>query len=271
MNHQENILLRIWNLIYPILLYYVVANVVMYMAMILLQIDSETLEEAYTLLETISVVVALPVLYPFYRKDRLLCQVHRQRWEKNKNAFTGKEKVLLGVFALGTGLCGGTALNFLIGATGLMEVSSNYQSITSTFFASSLWVELLGLGILIPLLEELLYRGIVYGRLSDWSKIPVAAIFSSFIFGALHLNLVQFLYAFLLALAFTVLLEKGGSLLYAVLAHVGANTFTVLRAECGWLQMKSVVGFWCLTFLFLLAGVLFFCGFIFLKKIEKNS
>ncbi len=110
---------------------------------------------------------------------------------------------------------------------------------TTQFFAGSMVFEIIGIGILVPLVEELLYRGIVYARLSDWFGILPAAVVSALIFGGLHLNLVQFIYAFLFGLLLVFLLERTHSLVGAVVAHIGANLVTVLRTETAFLDWMN--------------------------------
>lgn len=241
---KNNGFVKVWNVIYPILIYYVISNVVMSMAVLILGITEKNYSENYTMLQTIATAVALPVLYGFYRKDQMMFTVFHQRTANERTELSKKTQVLYGVSAFLCGALAGLALNNIIGATGLMELSKGYQNVTAQFFAGGMLFEIIGLGILVPVVEELLYRGIVYARLSDWIGIPKAAVVSALIFGGLHMNLVQFVYAFLLGLLLVYLLERCHNLYGAVLAHVGANLITVLRTETGfldWMQGSMAV------------------------------
>lgn len=240
---------KAWDVIYPILIYYAVSNVVIYLAMVFLGVGEETYAQKYMLLQTISTVVVLPILLKFYQRDQMLMTVFYQR-TSNEWKETPKKRKMLNV-AL-TFLCGalaGLALNNIIGVTGLAELSWGYQKVTSHFYGGGLVFEILGAGILIPLVEELLYRGIVYGRLSDWIPISWAAVASALIFGALHMNLVQFIYSFFMGLLMVYFLETTHSLWGAALGHMGANLLTILRTETGALQwmQKSTGAFWAST------------------------
>ena len=60
-----------------------------------------------------------------------------------------------------------------------------------------------------------------------------AIILSAVIFGLMHYNIVQFIYAFLLGIFFAHLLEKTGELWTCILAHLAANMFSLLATEWG--------------------------------------
>ena len=84
--------------------------------------------------------------------------------------------------------------------------------------------ELLGSCLVIPLAEELLYRGVVERRLSLLCGSAPAIVLSAVIFGVMHWNVVQFLYAGILGLLLAWLLERTG---FFVCARSGAY-----RGEC---------------------------------------
>lgn len=124
----------------------------------------------------------------------------------------------------------GVALNDLIVLTPLVSLSSSYQEVSAAFYGSTLLLELLATCVITPVLEEVLYRGVAYRRMRGWLGRWQAIIFSALLFGAMHLNLVQFLYAGLIGALLSWLMEHFG-LAAAVAAHVGANLFSVLRSE----------------------------------------
>lgn len=266
---KNNDFVKVWNVIYPILVYYVLSNVVMALAIFAMGVTEETYRQNYTMLQTIATAVALPVLYGFYRRDQMMFTVFHQRIANERRELSPKRQVLYGVSAFLCGALAGLVLNNIIGATGLMELSKGYQNVTAQFFAGSMLFEIIGIGILVPIVEEILYRGIVYARLSDWIGLPGAAVISALIFGGLHMNLVQFIYAFLLGLMLVYLMERCHNLYGAVLAHVGANLITVLRTETrflDWMQ-DSMTVYWIST-----AAMAVVCaGIILLMKAQKNS
>jgi hypothetical protein len=61
-------------------------------------------------------------------------------------------------------------------------------------------------------------------------------VLSAAIFGLLHFNVVQFVYAAILGIFLAFIYEKTGFLLMPVLAHIAANIAAIIRADYGWLS-----------------------------------
>lgn len=262
---KDNSLWKIWNVIYPILIYFMVSNVVIYLLVLVLGIPGMENREAqytsqYMMLQTIAAAVSIPILYGFYQQDGMCFTVFRQRTAHVFLESNTRQRIRNGVLMFIGGALAGIVLNNIISATGLLQQSAVYQEVTSRFYGGGVFFEILGAGILIPFTEELLYRGLVYGRLTDWIGVKWAVMMSSIIFGALHLNIVQFIYALLLGIMLAWFLEKTGHLYGAVAGHIGANLLTIIRIETGildWMGKSSLV-FWGSTILLLLLCLVIF-------------
>ena len=87
----------------------------------------------------------------------------------------------------------GIAVNNIIAMTPLVQMSEGFQEANESFFAGTVVFELLGSCLVIPIAEELLFRGVVYKRLKLYFGVTPALIGSALIFGIMHVNLVQFL------------------------------------------------------------------------------
>lgn len=77
--------------------------------------------------------------------------------------------------------------------------------------------------VLVPLVEELFFRGVVYKWLRGFMRLWPAAILSGLIFGIYHWNPLQGLSAWILGIAAAWLYEKSGSLWPAVVLHIVTN------------------------------------------------
>lgn len=77
-----------------------------------------------------------------------------------------------------------------------------------------------------PFYEEFIFRTVILGglRTKGYSMIT-AVLVSSVLFGAIHLNLLQGIHAFLLALLLGGIYLKTGSFFLVLLAHVASNLF----------------------------------------------
>ena len=87
------------------------------------------------------------------------------------------------------------------------------------------------MGIIAPAAEEMIFRWLIYLRLRDWLKMPVAAVISGLIFGIYHGNIVQGIYASILGTAFAWILEMSGNIYSSMLLHMGANIWSLLISE----------------------------------------
>lgn len=86
---------------------------------------------------------------------------------------------------------------------------------------------------LAPLLEEVLFRGAIQGYMMRYFKPWVAIVCSALIFGLIHMNPVQIVYATLLGVILGWIYYRTGSLLPVILGHVLNNsvaTITTLLA-----------------------------------------
>ncbi len=260
-NKQNSPIFKSWNVIYPVFIYFVVTNLAMTLFAMLASFLGADYKEQYMALQTATVAVTIPFIASYYNKDRKEPTVF---WEHMGMALGRKapwQKIANGALMFLAGAFIGTALNNLLALTALEEISEGYQETAGYFFAGGIAFELLGACLLTPFLEEMLYRGLVYGRLCDMlifdneekteqgkkrervSRL-LAALLSALLFGVLHMNLVQFIYAGLLGLLLAWLMEEAGHLYGALFAHMGANLVSVLRVETrlfAWMEQGQPV------------------------------
>lgn len=129
-------------------------------------------------------------------------------------------------FAIGIGLMWvgsitGSWMNDLVYQVAYLEP---VDLVTETFNEMPMAVVLLGACVLGPLCEELLFRGLLAGRLARYGQKP-AAVVSALLFGLYHANLSQFFYAFLLGLLLAYAYFYTGTLKTSVLLHMLFNLY----------------------------------------------
>lgn len=128
---------------------------------------------------------------------------------------------VIGIALMWIGSLVGTALNDLVyRIAGLRPV----DMVTETFDMLPLSVVLLGACILGPVCEELLFRGLLAGRLARYGQKP-AALVSALLFGLYHANVSQFFYAFALGLLLAYAYFYTGSLKAPILLHMLFNFY----------------------------------------------
>lgn len=87
---------------------------------------------------------------------------------------------------------------------------------------------LIVVGLVAPLLEEIIFRGFLFGTLRNSFGPWRSMVYSSLLFAALHQSLVAFLPIFFLAMVLAYLYEKTGSLWPSIILHMLNNTVATL-------------------------------------------
>lgn len=244
---QKSIGKQLWGIFSPILVKTLVALVVEFVVLFvhcmrhmpeLSQIAEQdlllerTMEICFEILQytvELSGVIALvtiPFLLLMIKKDKK--KEREARILPNKKAPVSKYALIVGIslpFAL--------AANNIIMLSNLAAYSEAYQETAEVLYTPSLLIQILCLGIVIPIMEELIFRGLIYRRVRN-STTPIRAmICSALFFGVYHDNLVQTIYGVLCGLLLAYLYEKYGSLKAPVLAHMLMNILAVLFTEAG--------------------------------------
>ena len=105
---------------------------------------------------------------------------------------------------------------------------TNYVMETqSELSAVSVPLQLFCIAVVPAVCEEFMFRGVFEGYYRE-KGILAAALLSGLVFGLFHLNFNQFGYAFVLGVAFALLLEGTGSIFYGMFAHFLINGFSVM-------------------------------------------
>lgn len=97
--------------------------------------------------------------------------------------------------------------------------SNELQEITTN---TPLWTNLLFVGILAPILEEIFFRKLVIDRWRRWGDLP-AILCSGLLFGLIHGNVGQVVYATLVGMVFGYIYLRTGKLRYTVALHMIVN------------------------------------------------
>lgn len=221
---------KIWDAFYPVGIYFLIGLAVVVVASLIIMAlndawygyDLETLlvtEQSHQLLLlSIVAVVGIPIFLRMYLRDRKL------RGIKNKVAVT--TYVATAVLMLAAS----QAVNILIDLLKLNEKFPHYAENVSPQLVTepTLIATILVVGVLTPVVEELVFRGLLFKRLQDYITTPVAIVVSALLFGAYHENMVQFIYATILGLLLAFVLSKTGSISVPIVGHIIANLWSIV-------------------------------------------
>lgn len=182
--------------------------------------------------EGVAAFVTIPVLLIMFHKDRI---------REKLTGFTPNKKAPLwkysAVALLSVALCVGVNNLLIIG--NITTVSEEYQTVMQGLYSAPLLIQGVSLGILVPICEELVFRGLVFQRLRMRSGFLSAALYSAVIFSLLHGNMVQMIYALFLGVVYAYMYEKYGSVKAPIFAHMVANLISVFATHYNWFEWMA--------------------------------
>lgn len=152
-----------------------------------------------------------------------------------KNPLFDKEKVALPkylwIVLFGVVFCIGS--NMLIAMSQLAFTDTAYQQANEVFYSAGFAVQLICLGVIVPLAEEMMFRGVLFGRCREFMGFYRAAIWSTLFFAMIHASMIQIVYASALGMFLCYFYEKFGSLKASVLLHVTVNMVSLIATKTG--------------------------------------
>lgn len=117
----------------------------------------------------------------------------------------------------------------LLSETGLFVKSFKALEDNMAFVGvNNVILSILVVGIVAPFAEELLFRGVIYNKLSKNISITATIIIQGILFGIYHMNFVQGLYASLLGILFGYITFKTKSIWPAIIIHMVNNTISII-------------------------------------------
>lgn len=141
-------------------------------------------------------------------------------------------------------------LNILFGMLGITESSEAYNRAADAQYGVAFFVGLILYGIVSPIAEEAVFRGVMYNRMKRCFDYRLALIVSALLFGCYHGNMVQAIYGSLLGALMAYVYEKYESFAAPVLFHAVANvsvyaltyhnSLAGISGMAGWI---AIVGF----------------------------
>ncbi len=127
----------------------------------------------------------------------------------------------------------GIALHFLVVLLYLIPSLARYSSqhdqlLRAIMDNSDPLMILLVAGIVAPILEEILFRGLILNELKKNLSLKVSIIIQAIIFGLIHGNLFQGIYAGILGVILGLLYYNTGSLWAPIITHISFNSFSII-------------------------------------------
>ena len=165
-------------------------------------------------------------------------------------------------------------LNLFLAGVGAVHADAAAADASAQAGRVSLPLGILIYGVLSPLAEETVFRGITLQRLyllchekkSGKTAFLLAAGLSSLLFGIYHGSLVQGLYAAAMGFLFCLFLALGGNLFSLIILHGGANVMTLFLSRAGTFRRASA------SVMAGAFGIAFCCGgYVLFSRKHKNE
>jgi membrane protease YdiL (CAAX protease family) len=247
---QKNSFQKVWDVLQPFLIYYILHYMVFYLLAFLLQVSIEAFGQAYedfmmAHAETVTGIVSgaamligvLPMVGMLKKElaERAVGNVcgHSKGTETNmpgEAGTAGSHAVRTIIMTAVSAITSSLGLNVLLTITGFVEVSDTFQDVSGRQFGVAIGVGIILYGIVSPLAEEIVFRGLMYNRMRKYFPVWLAIVVSGLFFGLYHGNLVQGIYGSCMGILMAYLYEKAGKFYVPLLFHALANMAVYLIA-----------------------------------------
>lgn len=245
---RERALEKAWYIVKPFLVYTVVKTIAIFgLALLLPSIPIEGFDvwgekHSQLLSTTINGIAALigvmAVLREFIKEMSTVGEmdidssVLKQLFTCVKNGIkNGKNKAFSLAAVVSLGISAALALNIFIE---LLSVSSEkYENVEAIQYSVPLWLGLLLYGLVSPITEEIIFRGITYNRMKRFFNVLPCVLVTSLLFGGFHANLPQFLYGTCMGVLMTLVYEWTKTFAAPLLLHMSANVFVFVLSFVG--------------------------------------
>lgn len=253
---RESAFLRTWNVLSPLIVYYVGFNLCYMLIAAGIQVsagqgsasqtwlyDNSVL--VFSLCRMCSMIAGMATVFPMFRKETV-------DWKGSVRLPVLTVGILAVAMALGT--------NILFSLLHITELSKSFADVAGQQFMVPIWQGLLLFGVVSPLAEEIVFRGVIYNRLKKYFPVWIAILTSAVLFGGYHGNLVQGIYGFLLGTVIAWLYEVAGKFRIPVMFHAFANISVFLMTYDS--DITAAINTWInfLIFAIISISTLFFMG-----------
>ena len=170
---------HLWRAIYPMPLYQLIQGLVLSAAVFFLFSIGIGDGSLTTLMKVFPDITVVYLMISGVLSILLFGWIYHRDVQERKNRAIWEEHTHLGAGTILLIMLGGAGValagNQLVNLTPLMELSENYVETSEALSAGNAWLELFCVGVLMPVAEEVVMRGLVYGRLRDMMR-PLPAI-----------------------------------------------------------------------------------------------
>ncbi len=147
------------------------------------------------------------------------------------------------------------------------DVMTSYSESMQIILGGSMLLRFISAAIVTPIMEETVFRGLIFSRLKHALPPWIAVILSAAIFGAAHGHILSFMYASTLGILLAVLMHRcGDSILVPIFVHAGFNGASFLMDTIATLPPILLLALYCISIALAVA-----CAYLLLRKTESAA
>ncbi len=160
-------------------------------------------------------------------------------------------------------------LTFLPIPESVIESFNNTRSTELIYGNGPLWLELISIAVVTPILEEVIFRGLIFTRLRRAMSVSLALGLCALIFGVVHGHYIAIIYASLLGILLCLLmLRVRDSVLAPICCHMGFNFGSYL---INWIFGDTVNMPLMLAFYFLSIALCLICAYMIFRRADQEA
>lgn len=165
-----------------------------------------------------SMLIAIVLSFIFIARDKTF-------FSNYKDKMPLSQTILWGILGFGLVLAGqmlGSMIETMLGIAGESENTSSLLTIVSVAPITVLAIGLFG-----PILEELVFRRVIFGSLKQVTSFWLSALVSAMFFALLHNDIKHILLYAITGFILAFLYNKTGRIIAPMIAHISLNTFVL--------------------------------------------
>lgn len=261
---------KIWNLLLPAVVYYLSCSVFIMVVITIINAFGYLLgtdavvwiivheQEVTVTINGLGMIVGFLLIRraflkeAFWREETLVLKTGKifNLWVREEVTLL-KQKMVFLVPVILLAITSSIFSNLIMGYLNIAQLSGQYQATESAQYSVPIWLGLILYGLISPLAEETLFRGILYNRMKRYYSMPAGVILSSLLFGFYHMNLVQGIYGTVIGLLIVMCYEKTESFTLAFVFHATANIVIFLLSQSRILKTMLATPVSCVLFFLL--------------------
>lgn len=223
---MKKLLYTVWDCIYPVVIYIFITTLA-FMVFPPLGEDTRSVEQIdlnnVLIINTIAAIMLIFIWFCIIGTSKKI----DKKEPLGVKAFLStefKDYVFIGWLGISLGLC----LSVLASMIGITEQDEAFKQVSELIGSQPLWIKIASAGIIIPIQEELMFRGLIYKNIEQRYDIKKATFISSLMFGVMHMNLSQGIFAFLMGIVLAFIYQKTRNIYACIVFHCSTNLFSVL-------------------------------------------